>query len=99
AIEGRGQLEIAVARRESMVGIAVSDTGRGMVAEARRRAFEPFFSSRPGGTGLGLTIARRIADAHGGRIELESTPGRGTCMTILLPLAAADGDGEDPRRR
>ena len=58
-----------------------------MPPDVRRRIFEPFFSRKPAGTGLGLTLARRIVKAHGGQIEVESTPGRGTCFTILLPLA------------
>jgi signal transduction histidine kinase len=58
-----------------------------MLPEERGRVFEPFFSRKPGGTGLGLTIARRIVVAHGGRIDLESTPGKGTRFTIALPIA------------
>ena len=87
ALEGPGRVGIDVGLRESSVAIAVSDTGRGMLPEERRRIFDPFYSRKPAGTGLGLTLARRIVTAHGGRIEVESTPGRGTCFTILLPLA------------
>jgi signal transduction histidine kinase len=84
--------------RGSSVAIAISDTGRGMPTEECRRVFEPFYSRKSGGTGLGLTIARRIVTAHGGQIQVESAPGRGTCFTVLLPLA--DGcDGGDPPRR
>ena len=86
ALDGPGRVGIDVALRGSSVAIAVSDTGRGMSAEERRRIFDPFYSCKPGGTGLGLTLARRIVTAHGGRIEVESRPGRGTCFTILLPL-------------
>jgi signal transduction histidine kinase len=70
-----------------------------MPAEERRRVFEPFYSRKPAGTGLGLTIARRIVATHGGRIEIESTPGRGTCFTILLPQGGQDDDGDHPHRR
>jgi two-component system sensor histidine kinase HydH len=49
--------------------------------------FDPFYSRKRAGTGLGLTIAQRIVAAHGGRIELDSTPGQGTRVTIALPLA------------
>jgi signal transduction histidine kinase len=87
ALDGQGRVSIDVGLQESSVAIAVSDTGRGMLAEERRRIFDPFYSRKPAGTGLGLTLARRIVTAHGGRIEVESTPGRGTCFTILLPLA------------
>ena len=86
ALDGPGRVGIDVAVQGSSVAIAVSDTGRGMLPEERRRIFEPFYSRKPSGTGLGLTLARRIVTAHGGRIEVESTPGRGTFFTILLPL-------------
>src|SRR5262250_3058376 len=87
ALDGPGRVGIDVGLRGSSVAIAVSDTGRGMPPEERRRIFDPFYSRKPAGTGLGLTLARRIVTAHGGQIEVESTPGRGTCFTILLPIA------------
>ena len=96
AIDGRGRVDIALERRSTSAAIAISDTGRGMPADERRRVFEPFYSRKPGGTGLGLTIARRIVSGHGGRIEIDSTPGRGTCFTVLL---ASERDGDDPRSR
>src|SRR5262250_365845 len=99
AMDGSGRLGITVGLREGQVAIDISDTGRGMPAEERRRVFEPFYSRKPAGTGLGLTIARRIVATHGGRIEIESTPGRGTCFTILLPLGGQDDDGDHPHRR
>lgn len=99
AMDGRGRLEIAVGLRGTQVAVAISDTGRGLPAEERRRVFEPFYSKKPAGTGLGLTIARRIVASHGGRIEIESAPGRGACFTILLPLGGQDDDGEHSHRR
>jgi hypothetical protein len=99
AMDGCGRLGIAVSLAGAQVGIATSDTGRGMPSEERRRVFEPFYSKKPAGTGLGLTIARRIVAAHGGRIEIDSTPGLGACFTILLPLGEQDDDGDDSRRR
>ena len=99
AMVGCGRLGIAVSLSGAQVVIAISDTGRGMPAEELRRVFEPFYSKKPAGTGLGLTIARRIVAAHGGRIEIESTPGHGACFTILLPLGGQDDDGDHSRRR
>src|SRR4029434_10131592 len=99
AMDGRGRLGIAVSLRGTLVAIAISDTGRGMAAEERRRVAWPFFSRKPAGTGLGLTIARRIVAAHGGRIESEAPRGRGTCFTILLQLGGPDDDGDHSRRR
>jgi signal transduction histidine kinase len=89
AMDGRGRLRFDVERVIEDVVISVADTGRGIAPEDRRRVFDPFYSRKAAGTGLGLTIAQRIVTAHGGRIELHSTPGRGTRVAIALPLAPA----------
>lgn len=89
AMDGRGRLALEVVRQDGQVLIVVSDSGRGIAREEQGRVFEPFYSKKPGGTGLGLTIAQRIVAAHGGRIDVESVPGRGTRCTIALPLATA----------
>ena len=65
--------------------VAVSDDGEGMEAEVRDKAFTPFFTTREEGTGLGLPLVRRVADQHGGSIEISSTPGAGTSVTLLFP--------------
>ncbi len=87
AMEGGGRLAIGVERVDGHAVISVVDTGRGIPPAQRARVFDPFYSGKPTGTGLGLTIAQRIVAAHGGRIELDSTPGRGTRVTVALPLA------------
>jgi signal transduction histidine kinase len=89
AMNGRGRLSLEVARRNGDVALAVSDTGPGIPSERLARVFEPFYSGKPNGSGLGLTIAERIVAAHGGRIEIDSRPGRGTRVTLLFPLEAA----------
>ena len=68
------------------VKIAVSDTGRGIDPRIRDRIFEPFFTTKPDdqGTGLGLSICHDIIQAHGGHIDVRSTPGRGTTVSVLL---------------
>jgi signal transduction histidine kinase len=86
AMQGRGHLSLNVGRRNSEVLINVADTGPGIAPNEQRRIFQPFISKKPSGTGLGLAIAQRIVTAHGGRIELESVPGQGSCFTICLPL-------------
>jgi signal transduction histidine kinase len=89
AMDGGGRLFLEVGRRNGQVLIAVSDSGPGIAREEQARVFEPFYSRKPGGTGLGLTIAQRIIAAHGGRIDVESVPGRGTRFTIALPIVTA----------
>ena len=66
--------------------LVVQDEGAGMSPEVRERTFEPFFTTKARGTGLGLTICRRIAEVHGGDIELESEPDVGTTVTVTLPI-------------
>jgi signal transduction histidine kinase len=88
AMNGRGRLSLEVARQNGDVALAVSDTGPGIPGEKLGRVFEPFYSGKPNGSGLGLTIAERIVGAHGGRIEIDSAPGRGTRVTLLFPLEA-----------
>ncbi|RMG46864.1 MAG: hypothetical protein D6718_04865 [Acidobacteria bacterium] len=74
--------------------IEVIDEGPGIPPEKRERIFEIFYSEKPAGSGLGLPIARRAVDAHGGRIELESAPGGGSLFRIVLPPAVAGEPGE-----
>ena len=68
--------------------IEISDNGRGISEEDLTRIFSPFFTTRSGGTGLGLPAVRRIVRAHGGRIDVTSSPGEGSTFTIHLPLNA-----------
>jgi signal transduction histidine kinase len=67
------------------VRISIQDTGPGMNQEVRENLFQPFYSHREGGTGLGLPIARRAVEAHGGRIEVDSEVGHGSTFHIILP--------------
>ena len=64
----------------------VSDTGPGIEAATLERMFDPFFTTRPDGTGLGLAIVRGVAEAHGGEINVQSTPGSGAAFALRLPL-------------
>ncbi|HEY3355045.1 MAG TPA: ATP-binding protein [Polyangia bacterium] len=75
--------------------LTVADEGRGMTADEQRRIFEPFFSLRPGGTGLGLFISLEAARAWGGDIRVESAPGQGARFEVCFPAAAGAGGGDD----
>ena len=81
------------------VRFAVTDTGAGIPAEHLPRIFEKFYrvpgSRSHGGAGLGLAIAREIVVAHGGQIDVESRPGRGTTFTFTLPTAQQRGESAD----
>lgn len=82
------------ASRRRMVRWTVDDDGEGIAPRQRRRVFEPFYSTRPEGSGLGLSIVRQIAEEHGGAVSLESKPGRGTTVTVLIPETATPHEGE-----
>jgi signal transduction histidine kinase len=77
------------------IGVCVLDRGEGMDEKTQRRIFDPFYraetTSGVAGTGLGMSIVKEIMDIHGGRIEIDSAPGRGTAVTLWLPLAATRG--------
>ena len=91
AIDGHGAVVVRLSEcdRDNGAGrevvIEVEDNGRGIPEEDLSRIFSPFFSTNPNGAGLGLPAVRRVARAHGGRVEAASTPGRGSTFTIRLP--------------
>ncbi len=87
-----GTVQIRI-RKDDGVGVPsvrleVEDKGHGMSADVRRRALDPFYTTRPSGTGLGLPIVQRIVEAHGGWLAIESTEGVGTTVTLHFPVAA-----------
>jgi signal transduction histidine kinase len=65
--------------------VTVTDNGPGLTAEQRRRIFEPFYTTKPTGTGLGTAIARRLVEAHGGTIGVGNEPGPGARIVVTLP--------------
>ncbi|HEX5749165.1 MAG TPA: ATP-binding protein [Archangium sp.] len=88
---GPGAREIRITWREEpeWAVLRVEDTGTGMPAEVCERIFEPFFTTKPDeGTGLGLSVVRKLVKLYGGTIRVESAPGRGTCFTLTLPRPA-----------
>jgi signal transduction histidine kinase len=86
AMPGNGSLTVKAAAGPTTIRLSVSDTGTGMDQEALRRIFEPYFSTKATGTGLGLTIAKRNVELNGGTILVQSAPGVGTTVTIELPI-------------
>ncbi|MCL4179239.1 MAG: hypothetical protein KJ072_16040 [Verrucomicrobia bacterium] len=85
-------------RAQAMVLLEVADTGKGIPAEVEPRIFDPFFSTKEGGSGLGLSIAARIAELHGGHIQYATRPGRGTTFTVVLPKPTSH-ERENPADR
>jgi PAS domain S-box-containing protein len=86
AMKRRGILRIRTDRDETHVKISFTDTGGGISAENLSRVFEPYFTTKAAGTGLGLLIVRRIVREHGGELAIESSEGRGLTLTIRLPF-------------
>jgi signal transduction histidine kinase len=77
---------VTLARRGDRASIEVRDTGPGIPAELREQVFEPFFTTKARGGGLGLPIARRTAELHGGSLTLDVPAGGGTIVTLTLPV-------------
>jgi len=89
AMAGGGEMLIRLASDESLARIEVIDTGAGIPADELPNVFRAYYSTKSGGTGLGLPTTRRIVREHGGDIRVESEPGKGTRFVLSLPLAAS----------
>jgi signal transduction histidine kinase len=87
AMSAGGILILGLDADDRWLTITVSDTGPGIQPDVQRCIFEPFFTTKTRGTGLGLALARRVIEEHGGSIEVASEPGKGTTFTIQLPLS------------
>ncbi|MFA7399737.1 MAG: ATP-binding protein, partial [Sideroxydans sp.] len=75
---------------EGMLKLTIADNGSGFPEHLLARAFEPYMTTKPKGTGLGLPIVKKIVEEHGGRISIDNQPQGGTCVSILLPLLAVE---------
>jgi PAS domain S-box-containing protein len=82
-----GRITLSLRRNGEFAVIAVSDSGKGISVEDQKKIFQLFFTTRPGGTGIGLANTFRFVQLHNGRIEFDSEPGRGTTFRVELPLA------------
>jgi len=85
AMGGQGTIDVAIGPVDGSLRVSVADAGPGMPLEVREKAFEPFFTTKHRGTGLGLPIARRIVEAHGGAMTIDVPPSGGTTISIDLP--------------
>jgi PAS domain S-box-containing protein len=95
AMPGGGRLQVRTSQEPgdgaagpAQVRLSVRDSGTGMSEQVRAHIFEPFFSTKEGGTGLGLAVVQQIVESYGGRVEVCSEPGRGTCFDVWWPAAA-----------
>ncbi len=86
AMPNGGKLQITSEKANGLVAIDFSDSGMGMSEETLKKVWTPFFTTKAKGMGVGLSICKKIIEAHGGRIEVKSTFGKGTSFTIFLPI-------------
>ncbi len=86
AMENKGRIEVSITTVNGRCSVAIADQGPGMAEDVRAKAFDAFFTTKHRGTGLGLPIARRVIEAHGGTIQIDAPPAGGTMVSIDLPL-------------
>jgi two-component system sensor kinase FixL len=86
AMHGSGGIQVSIRRQGEALQIAIADGGPGIPADVRQQLFKPFFTTKARGTGLGLSTARRLVDAHGGTIAVDCPAAGGTVVTLRLPV-------------
>jgi signal transduction histidine kinase/putative methionine-R-sulfoxide reductase with GAF domain len=96
---GNLALKGQIAEDDQWIQLSIQDSGVGIPGEDIDKLFDPFFSTKEGGIGLGLSIAHRIIDQHHGKIEVESAAGKGTLFTVWLPISREKEDAHHPDRR
>jgi signal transduction histidine kinase len=89
AIDGPGTVTVKIGSQQDCAVVTVSDTGRGMSEQQMSQIFRPFYTTRSNGTGLGLSLVRRIVEEHQGHIEVTSELGQGSTFEVQLPFAAS----------
>jgi signal transduction histidine kinase len=95
ALDRGGTITVATEATQEGVALAVADDGPGIPKEIHDKIFEVFFTTREGGTGLGLNIVSRIAEEHRGRLSVQSEPGKGATFRIELPIADSRSEGQE----
>jgi len=88
AMPGGGSLVVGVRQHDSEIYVSFTDTGMGIPEGNMAKIFDPFFSTKIDGTGLGLAVSYGIVEGHGGRIEVKSDVNRGSTFTVILPASA-----------
>ena len=86
ATEGQGRIDVTISHANGRCRVAIADRGPGMPEEVREKAFDAFFTTKHRGTGLGLPIAKRVVEAHGGTIQIDVPPAGGTTISVELPM-------------
>lgn len=94
ATQSGGEILVSTVRDGQNVAIRVTDTGAGIPPELRDRVFEPYFSTKKAGTGLGLAMVRRVVAEHGGTLTLQSDVGKGTQFTLCLPAHPSEASAK-----
>jgi two-component system, NtrC family, sensor kinase len=93
AMPGGGTLKVHSRADNGLVEVVIADTGSGIPPDVLSKVLDPFFTTKERGTGLGLSVVYGVVERHGGRLAIESEVGRGTTVTIRLPLAASPSVG------
>jgi signal transduction histidine kinase len=86
AMPGGGKLNVSAFSEDGAIAVRVSDTGTGIHEDFKDKLFKPLFTGKAKGTGLGLTVVKRIVEAHGGEIIVESEVEKGSTFTVKLPI-------------
>jgi len=94
AMPGGGRLTVSSHSENGSLSVSFSDNGTGILEEDLQRIFEPLVTTKDGGTGLGLPMAKVLVEGHGGSIAVESEPGKGSTFTVKLPVKKTSGPGE-----
>jgi signal transduction histidine kinase len=97
AMAGGGRLVLRSRTADGCLVVEVADTGIGLTAEEASRVFEPLYTKKAKGIGLGLAVSKRYAERNGGTLEVESTPGQGATFRLRLPLADGQTDEREAR--